>query len=94
MLSAVKTSDAFTVILCKNFVDSIYYLGIQLVDSRKWRTAIQCNEKTYLPLTKFENYILFHFDGTDGISILILGGYNHFRNPVFISLMGGGTFLA
>ena len=91
MLSAVKTSNAFTVILCKNFVDSIYYLGI-LVDSRKWRTT-QSSENLFLSLTKFQNYTLFHFDGTDGISILILGGYNHFRNPVFISLMWGGTFL-
>ena len=125
MLSAVKTSNAFTVILCKNFVDSIYYLGI-LVDSRKWRatqctevyfasffsggfitaivvkpperklakrTSVQCSENLFLSLTKFQNYTLFHFDGTDGISILILGGYNHFRNPVFISLMwGGGDF--
>ena len=52
----------------------------------------QCRENLYLSKPKFENYTLFHFDGTDGTSILILGGYNHFRNPVFISLMGGGLF--
>ena len=47
----------------------------------------------FFPQQNFKTmYTLFHFDGT-GNSILILGGYNHFRNPVFISLMGGGTSL-